>query len=589
MGSQDYLAIYNAGFLHLTGGNNVRNMGIVKQRWFDSPWLFALAAMLPLIPVWTHPYLLTHDGTAHLASAKLILDMLRGTCGEITRLVQFSPSLPPNWTGHALMAAMMAIGIPPFTAEKLLMSVCVMGWAFAARALIGAVAPQGKWTAWFALPVGWNYFTMGGGYNFSLSCILAVLLVARWISGGRDAAGMKWTLAVTAWCVAIYFSHPFGLLVVAGFVGLTETVFLWKTRAFAPVWRRVLPFLPAAALCAALLAHYAHSLEPLPFSATYSFTEQLAKIFQPFARWLTYQYLPISNVPRFQWETAALTFWLVMVLAMLYFEGRKKGVAASPYPLGAFVVLLLLVAGLLPPVSLGGWAMAGRFYMIATLFACAWLATREAAAPRGVPGITALVATATMLVLTVQHQQRSDTVSQAVEASLPDPSLLQSAGTVLTINLTPWGERFENGRALDMVPAVYAGHWLTLPRCTFDYNNYELNSKGVFPLSIRPEHYLTPVWSNIVTIEGVGSGSIFPYGAFDLNMLPPERLPDYVLVWGGGDSEVTPQSVAPEIHASYVEYPLFRRRLDRALASRYEAVYRSPAPNAGLLNIYSRK
>src|SRR3954465_6846257 len=83
--------------------------------------------LLHLIPVWTFRYLPTQDGPSHLVNAQILKDYGSSTAGyEAFFEVRAEPL--PNWTSHLLLAGLLVL-VPPLVAEKLLVSLYVLGFA----------------------------------------------------------------------------------------------------------------------------------------------------------------------------------------------------------------------------------------------------------------------------------------------------------------------------------------------------------------------------------------------------------------------------------------------------------------------------
>src|SRR5262245_49019596 len=99
-------------------------------------WCFGLILVLHLLPVWLFTYFPSQDGPSHLANSIVLKDY--GKPG--TRYHEFYElrwELFPNWTSHMLLAGLMTLA-PPLIAEKLLLSIYIIGFAWSFRYFLGA-------------------------------------------------------------------------------------------------------------------------------------------------------------------------------------------------------------------------------------------------------------------------------------------------------------------------------------------------------------------------------------------------------------------------------------------------------------------
>jgi hypothetical protein len=205
--------------------------------------LFWALTALYLAPVWAFPFVPTQDGPAHLSSALALKDY--GAPG--TRYHEFFEvrSVPlPNWLAHLLLAGLMYV-VPPLVAEKVLVSLYVVGFAWAARYFLTALGGAGRVLAPAALLFVYSRCFWLGFYNFCLSLALC-WLVLGYVLRRRDRLGPRQFLVLTALFVLTYFCHLFGFLLAAGGAGwLALTA---RSRPLARAAWVVAAVLPAAGL-----------------------------------------------------------------------------------------------------------------------------------------------------------------------------------------------------------------------------------------------------------------------------------------------------------------------------------------------------
>ena len=103
-------------------------MRILEKIWRHGEGvLFWALAFLYLVPVWVYRYVPTQDGPSHLDNAQILKDLGNSVAGyEAYFEIRADPI--PNWTSHLLLAGMLYV-VPPLLAEKLLVSLYILGFA----------------------------------------------------------------------------------------------------------------------------------------------------------------------------------------------------------------------------------------------------------------------------------------------------------------------------------------------------------------------------------------------------------------------------------------------------------------------------
>src|SRR5215831_15066252 len=99
-------------------------MGTPVRRWLaqGDNLLFAGLLLLSLLPLWSACYFPSQDGPAHLENA-VILREYNWPDRELFRTFYLiNPNPEPNWVGHLALAGLMALGLPPLLAEKVLLT-----------------------------------------------------------------------------------------------------------------------------------------------------------------------------------------------------------------------------------------------------------------------------------------------------------------------------------------------------------------------------------------------------------------------------------------------------------------------------------
>ncbi len=183
--------------------------------------MFLLLLGACLVPVWAFRYLPTQDGPSHLANAIILKDYTvpGSRYAEFFRL-RLEPF--PNWTAHALLTALLWL-VPPLAAEKILVSLYVVGFAVSFRYFLGAFGPNTQALAPAGLLFVFNFCFWMGFYSFLLS------LIGLWIALGycvrkRDPWGLRDAALLAVLFLATYLSHLVGFaLAAAGATWLLAT------------------------------------------------------------------------------------------------------------------------------------------------------------------------------------------------------------------------------------------------------------------------------------------------------------------------------------------------------------------------------
>jgi hypothetical protein len=206
-------------------------------------WALAVAY---LVPVWSFRYLPTQDGPSHLANALILRDYGHSAAGyEAFFEVRAEPL--PNWTSHLLLTALLYV-FPPLVAEKVLVSLYVLGFAGSLRYFFGAFGPRCRPLSWAGLLLVYNHCFWMGFYNYCLSLILFWVILG-YCGRRRGALDLSQAFVLMLLFTLQYFTHLVGfLLAVAGALG--AMVLLPPRRVLAPLLV-VLAALPAACLAMA--------------------------------------------------------------------------------------------------------------------------------------------------------------------------------------------------------------------------------------------------------------------------------------------------------------------------------------------------
>jgi hypothetical protein len=207
----------------------------------DTVWLrrlfFALAALY-LLPVWVALYLPTTDGPCHTYNSWVLQQLLSGEASPVLREHYEMNIRPfPNWTGQAVMAALIFL-MPPVVAEKVLVSGALLLFFGGAWALAGAVRPEERWPALLAFPFAYNMFLLYGFYNFYISLGFYLLALAVWWRR-RARPDLGLAVKINLLLLLCYFSHIVSLI-----LALFSIAVLWLATLRREGWRAHLLHVP---------------------------------------------------------------------------------------------------------------------------------------------------------------------------------------------------------------------------------------------------------------------------------------------------------------------------------------------------------
>jgi hypothetical protein len=201
--------------------------------------VFWSLALLHLTPVWAYRYIPTQDGPSHLDNAQIVKELAfpsRPPLGEEGKAAgaagyeayfEIRAEPIPNWTSHVLLAGML-YWVPALTAEKLLVSLYILGFAGSFRYFLGAFGERCRPISWLGLLFVYNRCFWMGFYNYCLSLIWVWLIVGFCL---RRRGVFRWPHATVLliFFPLAYFTHLAGLVV--ALTGALAAALLVKPRS----------------------------------------------------------------------------------------------------------------------------------------------------------------------------------------------------------------------------------------------------------------------------------------------------------------------------------------------------------------------
>ncbi len=173
---------------------------------------FCALVVLHLVPIWLFAYVPTQDGPAHVGMA-LILRDYEAPEARYREFFDLNWRPFPNWSCLALLVGLLQL-FPPLIAEKVLVSLYVIGFACSFRYFVAAFGSQAVRLAPVGLLFLFNGCFLMGFYNYCLSLILFVLTLGFCLRRREHFGGVDAVLLVL-WLGLTYFTHLLGYVLSA--------------------------------------------------------------------------------------------------------------------------------------------------------------------------------------------------------------------------------------------------------------------------------------------------------------------------------------------------------------------------------------
>jgi hypothetical protein len=194
-------------------------------------WAWAAIAGVFLVPIWAFPYFPTQDGPAHLANALILRDYVSGDM-RVQQFYWVNWHPLPNWSCSALLGGLSCV-FPALVAEKLLLSLYVVGFAAAYRYFVGSLCRDAGVLSLAGFLFTFNYCLWMGFYNYCLS-LVGYFMILGYLLRHWDPFRARDALVLCALLGLVYLTHLFGFT-------LAAISCLWIAIAVPPRgWRKSL-------------------------------------------------------------------------------------------------------------------------------------------------------------------------------------------------------------------------------------------------------------------------------------------------------------------------------------------------------------
>lgn len=296
------------------------------------PYFFLLVTIVHLLPLLVLKFFPSLDGPAHLHNANLIQHLLIEGHSNLGTYYEMNQLPVPNWTGH-LILILFNLFLPGFLAEKILVVVYVLGFAFSFRYLVSLINTRNIVLSYFSFPFMYSFVFFMGFYNFSIGVVFMILTLAFWVKHEDRLASLRIVAGLSGLLLITYFSHivVFSVLVFLLFLRIVYTIlgnFRYERRNFLSVmgdhWSRIKGLIIAFALPAALLLYYILS-RPIYSDYKYKTTTELLN-------WIHYIRPLISFHFSIEKPYTITLFYLLCFLTIigLYYHWFKSGNRKKP-------------------------------------------------------------------------------------------------------------------------------------------------------------------------------------------------------------------------------------------------------------------
>ena len=473
--------------------------------------------------------------------------MLVEPASSAHQLLALNLNPEPNYLSHLLLAGLLTV-LPPWLAEKVILTACVAGLPLALRYLLRANQQAAGWLVVLGFPFIYSALFLWGFYNFCLSLVLLLLALGYWQRLNRTGqrAGIGGLVVLIT---LLYAANPLTYLVSGLLLGLLVVAQSQPgglPTFFRRVGRLLLAYLPTLPLLCWYFWHKG--------TATSAPAQHYG---ENFWNWLHLE--PIAYL-----GSAGGTYrWLVTGLLAVAVAGavgqlirlKQQLLLVTILPWAVGTVLLLGAYVILPDAMSGGsiirprWGLLSYLTLLSALSVVPWPARLRTV----LLGAGTIVA---ILFLGFRLQKFQALQSGLAEYRSAGP-YLRSGTTLLPLTYAAV-TRMPNGAELGTYINVFshAASYLCVDKQVFDYENYEADT-GYFPLLWQPCR-----------------APLLQQEQFPARLAPvlyqPNQAPTYLLLWGRKVAAPTNAANARQIAAYLARF-------------NYELHFRSAT---GLLELY---
>ncbi len=198
---------------------------VTSKKWQRAELLvFTLVTILNYLPFAATRFFPSMDGASHLANSNIINQLVFHHNALFSQFFMINPEPVPNWTSHVLIS-LFTLVVPAFLAEKILITILLIGTPFAFRTLTQTISPKAVLFSYLVFPFTHSMFFFFGFFNFCMAILLFLVTLNYWLRHEHQLPAPKQTVTLVLLVALTYFSHIviFGtLLIVISVHILTE-------------------------------------------------------------------------------------------------------------------------------------------------------------------------------------------------------------------------------------------------------------------------------------------------------------------------------------------------------------------------------
>jgi hypothetical protein len=180
-------------------------------------YFFFSIAILQMVPYYMLGFIPSMDGPQHLHNTQVLIELAKSNA-FIQSFYTLNPVLVGYWTQPFVMS-MFNLFMPAIMAEKLMISVYLLGLAYAFRYLIKSLNPDAGFLTILIIPFSFTFFFQQGYYSFSIAFIFFFWALGYYI---RNAGTLKVWLGLMVLMFMIFLSHSLVFVV----FGLSMVIFI---------------------------------------------------------------------------------------------------------------------------------------------------------------------------------------------------------------------------------------------------------------------------------------------------------------------------------------------------------------------------
>lgn len=450
--------------------------------WARSDFLVALLIVLSLLPLWVFPFFGTQDGPAHVENAEILLNYANPARPELIQFYVLNFSVPTNWLGHLLLAALIFFS-SPLLAEKLFLSLYVVTFPLAVRYALRAIKPQASWLTLAAFPFIYSFVLYKGFYNFCASLPLYFFMLGFWLRR-RDKLSAPATLLLVLLSLLLYAAHVVSWVMASLGIGILT---LWfcvrdvRSGRASPqtlLRQRIAPFVMVSLVPAILIVLFVLRGTGEPISIQMNWTTSFVNLLR-----LT---TLVALDEREYWFAAALALGLGSMGA--YQIVHKLRLREFNEWDGLLLVMLayVLVYLVSPTAFAGGSFLKQRLMLYPCLILILWLGAQSYST--ALRRATQLLLGSWMVILVLLRLGAQSELNGQLEDLYAVAPRISPNSTMMPLTFAPHTVPDEESSYLSRIRVMLHGAgYLAATRQSVDLTNYEART-DYFPLRFRETH-----------------------------------------------------------------------------------------------------